>query len=330
MGDSLTDVYDTLVAETSTDDSTVSSVDTPEAGITESESLSDIEEFSSDNPETEPELEPEVSGENDADVFDWEAYADQLIPVKVNGEELLVPLREARDGVMLRKDYSQKTEELAKDRKLVDWAKDVQYAFETDPAGTLKAFAQAYGLESGSSQQPLHEAVVPESDPYEDWDPDIAQVARAFDQKLAQVTEHYEQKIARIESQTGQITHERMVQQAQAEMQTLRSQFDAAGLEFDELGVLQVATENEIPLTQAAMLWAGSNAIKGGKTQSEANAAAVQAGKVAAQASESDRQQAKKRVSTAATKKYDAGPEALDTSEFSTLTDLFNLELARQ
>lgn len=319
----LTDVFEELVAEGYEDSS---EVDNPEAGITEeneSEVTAEAEDFS-DTPDLETDLEPEV--ETTANVLDWEAIADQLIPVKVNGEEKLVTIKDFRDGVMMREDYSRKTAELAQDRPLIDWAKDIQYALANDPLGTINAIAEAYNVELSRPQQPAGNT--PEIDPYEDWDPEMAQLARAMDTKLAQVAEHYEQKIARLESQTGQITHERMVQEAQTEMRNLETQFTQAGFDFDPREVLGIATSHGIDLTQAAYVWAGTQAVKGGMTKSEAAAKAAEAANAAAQTGEAQRQANKKRASSAATKKYDASDSSVDN--FDTLTDLFNIELARR
>ena len=324
MAVNLSDVYDEIVAETGEDFSD-ETVDNPEAGITDEESqITTEDETSEDTPDLETDLEPEA--EVEPTVFDWEAVADQLIPVKVNGEEKLVTIKDFRDGVMMREDYSRKTAELAQDRPLIDWAKDIQYALASDPLGTINAIAEAYNVELGASRQPA--VATPEVDPYEDWDPEMAQLARAMDMKLAQVAEHYEQKIARLESQTGQITHERLVQEAQTEMRNLETQFTQAGFEFNPREVLQIATQNEIDLTQAAYIWAGSTAVKGGMSKSEAAAKAAQAANAAAEAGESQRQANKKRASSAATKNFDASDSSVD--DFNSLTDLFNIELARQ
>lgn len=321
MAVDLSDVYEELVAEGYEE---ASSVDNPDSGITDEESqITTEDETSEDTPDLETDLEPEA--EVEPTVFDWEAVADQLIPVKVNGEEKLVSIKDYRDGIMMREDYSRKTAELAQDRPLVDWAKDIQYALANDPLGTINAIAEAYNVQLGASQQP---ADVPVEDPYEDWDPEMAQLARAMDTKLAQVAEHYEQKIARLESQTGQITHERMVQEAQAEMRNLETQFTQAGFEFDPREVLKIATTKEIDLTEAAYIWAGSQAVSSGMSKSEAAAKAAQAASAAADASETQRQANKKRASSAATKKYDASDSSVE--DFNSLTDLFNIELARQ
>jgi len=323
MAVDLSDVYEELVAEGYEESS--GEVDNPDSGITDEESqITTEDETSQDTPDLETDLEPEV--ESQANVLDWEAVADQLIPVKVNGEEKLVTIKDFRDGVMMREDYSRKTAELAQDRPLIDWAKDIQYALASDPLGTINAIAEAYNVELGAARQPA--VGTPEVDPYEDWDPEMAQLARAMDMKLAQVAEHYEQKIARLESQTGQITHERMVQEAQTEMRNLETQFTQAGFEFDPREVLSIATQNEIDLTQAAYIWAGSTAVKGGMTKSEAAAKAAQAASAAAEAGESQRQANKKRASSAATKNYDASDSSVE--DFNSLTDLFNIELARQ
>lgn len=318
----LTDVYEELVAEGDTDSS---EVDNPEAGITE-ENESEVtteEDFSEDTPDLETDLEPEA--ETEANVLEWESIADSLIPVKVNGEEKLVSLKEYRDGIMMREDYSRKTAEIAQERPLIDWAKDIQYALANDPLGTINAIAEAYKVELSQPQQPV---ATPEDDPYEDWDPDMAQLAKAMDTKLAQLTQHYEEKITRLESQTGQITHERMVQEAQNEMRNLEEQFTQAGFDFSPRDVLGIATSHGIDLTQAAYVWAGTQAVQGGASKSEAAAKAAEAASAAAEAGESQRQANKKRASSAGTKKYDASDSSVE--DFNSLTDLFNIELARQ
>lgn len=326
----LTEAFNEAMAEAAEapEVETTSEVDNPDVGITESESET-TEEFTVEDIPEDSAMEAEDEGPSEGgepNVLDWEAVADQLIPVKINGEEKLVPLKDFRDGIMMREDYSRKTAELAEARKFAEWAQDVQYALQSDPQGTIAAFAQAYGVQLGNPAKPAESG--PEVDPYEDWDPDMAQMAKAFDAKLSQITEQYEAKIAQIEAQTGQITHERMVQEAQAEMKQLETQFTNAGVEFDPLSVLKIATENEIPLTQAAYLWAGNNAIANGKTKAEATAAAKKAADITAQAGETQRKQNKQRASSAVTKNYDASD--VPTEQFETLTDLFKIEMARQ
>lgn len=325
MADDLLDVFNELTAEGYSEEASesVEVDDNSEAEITDIAQDESEVDTSEDN-DLQPEAEDRPAVGDGADDNWWEEHSDRLVPVKVQGEEKLVPLSQVRDGWMMREDYSRKTAEIAQDRPLIDWAKDIQYALANDPLGTINAIAEAYNVELSKSQQPVEAT----EDPYEDWDPEMAQLARAMDTKLAQVAEHYEQKIARLESQTGQITHERMVQEAQTEMRNLETQFTQAGFDFSPRDVLQIATENGIDLTQAAYIWAGTSAVKGGMSKSEAAAKAAEAAGAAAQASESQRQANKKRASTAATKKYDASDSSVD--DFNSLTDLFNIELARQ
>lgn len=318
----LESVFTELVAEdaaASGDTTDAVESDNLDSGITVDESQTESTESETDTGDTPPVETPS------ADSFDWEAVADQLIPVKVNGEERMVPLREARDGFMMREDYSRKTAELAEDRKFAEWAKDVQYSFANDPEGTLKAFARAYGVDA--ALQVAQATQVPEADPYEDMDPDMAAIARQFDAKFQALQEQHANELQAIRQQTGQIAHERLVQQAQAEMAGLKSQFERAGMEFSELEVLQVATENEIPLTQAAALWAGSKTLQNGLTASQAQAAAQQAATARAAEADQQRQVAKQRASTTAKTKYEASGEP--DVPFQTLTDLFEIELAK-
>jgi len=328
MADDLLDVFNELTAEgyeAEAESESVEVDDNSEAEITDIAQEESEVDTSEDN-DLQPEAEDRPGEVDGAADNWWEEHSDRLVPVKVQGEEKLVPLSQVRDGWMMREDYSRKTAELAQDRPLVDWAKDIQFALANDPLGTINAIAEAYNVRLGASQQPA--SVTPEVAPYEDWDPEMAQLAKAMDTKLARLTEHYEEKISRLESQTGQITHERMVQEAQTEMRNLETQFTQAGFDFSPRDVLQIATENGIDLTQAAYIWAGTTAVKGGMTTAEAAAKAAQAASAAADAGEAQRKANKKRASSAATKKYDASDSSVE--DFNSLTDLFNIELARQ
>jgi hypothetical protein len=111
-------------------------------------------------------------------------------------------------------------------------------------------------------------------------------------------------------------------------MRNLQEQFTQAGFDFSPRDVLGIATSHGIDLTQAAYVWAGTQAVQGGMSKSEAAAKAAEAASAAAQAGETQRQANKKRASSAATKKYDASDSSVE--DFNSLTDLFNIELARQ
>ena len=81
-------------------------------------------------------------------------YADRYVPVKVGGETLEVPLREALDGYSRTADYTRKTQELATQRQQAEYALTLQRALETQPEETLRLLARRAGIEFGQSPPP--------------------------------------------------------------------------------------------------------------------------------------------------------------------------------
>lgn len=85
-----------------------------------------------------------------------------------------ITLDEARNGYLRQADYTRKTQELAERSRALNEAEAIAAALQQDPAGTLAALQEAFGL-NGSSQ---------DLDSFEDMDPDVARIA-ALEQKIA-------------------------------------------------------------------------------------------------------------------------------------------------
>ena len=108
-------------------------------------------------------------------VLNLDEYADFRIPVKVNGEEVLVPLKEAISGYSRTQDYTQKTQALAAEREAVAQAAALQAALEADPTATLAVLGAIYG--SDTSGDPA------ESDTeLEPWERDLQDMKQRFSQ----------------------------------------------------------------------------------------------------------------------------------------------------
>jgi hypothetical protein len=80
------------------------------------------------------------------DFFDYTEVADKAVKLQVNGEEIVVPLQEALAGYQRQADYTRKTQELSEQRKQVEFAATLAQSLEQDPAGTLQALQQHYGV----------------------------------------------------------------------------------------------------------------------------------------------------------------------------------------
>jgi hypothetical protein len=78
--------------------------------------------------------------------IDYDSFADKYVKVQLDGEELEVPLKEAVSGYQRQADYTRKTQQLAEERKNVQFAQAIQQALDNDPAATVELLKNHYGL----------------------------------------------------------------------------------------------------------------------------------------------------------------------------------------
>lgn len=146
-----------------------------------------------------PEVSSEVTGtEPDAPVLSVEDYSNHKVAVKLDGEELYVPLNEAIAGYQRQADYTRKTQELAQQREQVTFASALQTALETDPAGTIDLLSRHYGISRQAAAD-----MVSEMDDFEDLDP-VEKRYRELDQRIAsfeeaQAAAEVEKEISRLQ-----------------------------------------------------------------------------------------------------------------------------------
>jgi len=89
--------------------------------------------------------------EVDQDFFDPAEYTEKSVKLQVDGQEVVVPLKEALAGYQRQADYTRKTQELSEQRKQNQYAVALQEALQNDPAGTLKLLQDQYSLDITSS-----------------------------------------------------------------------------------------------------------------------------------------------------------------------------------
>lgn len=104
-----------------------------------------------DGQPTDQQTEPEYIEKSYLDVDD---VADRYVRVKVEGEDVEVPLREALSGYSRQADYTRKTQELAQQRQQAEYALAVQRALQAQPEETLRLLSRQYGVEFEQSPQP--------------------------------------------------------------------------------------------------------------------------------------------------------------------------------
>ena len=115
--------------------------------------------------------------EEDIDLFDYTQYNDNFVRLQVDGEEVVVPLKEALAGYQRQADYTRKTQELSEQRKQIQYAAALQEALEKDPATTLQLLSETYGLTNQTSNDDDWEM--------NDWEDPSTQQLKSLEQRIA-------------------------------------------------------------------------------------------------------------------------------------------------
>ena len=160
----------------------------------------------SDELATTPSVEPEgspvsesVSESPSTPVLSIEEYSNYRVPVKLDGEELEVPLSEALAGYQRQADYTRKTQELAQQKEQFQFATALQSALDNDPAATIDLLSKHYGI----SRQAVTEMIADGED-FDSLDP-VEQKYRELDQRIAsfedyQSKQEIEREVQRLKS----------------------------------------------------------------------------------------------------------------------------------
>ena len=110
-------------------------------------SSDEVGEATGDGQPTEQQIE-------ERSYLDPDQHGDAYVRVRVDGEELEVPLREALQGYSRTADYTRKTQALAQQRQSNEYALALQRALQARPKETLALLAGEYGIELGQSPPP--------------------------------------------------------------------------------------------------------------------------------------------------------------------------------
>jgi hypothetical protein len=158
------------------------------------------------DPIVDGQVEDQGLAELDAPVLDLSEYSDHYVTVKVDGEEVRVPLSEAVAGYSRQADYTRKTQELASQKQELQWASAIRQALESDPASTLDLLSNHYGISRRDAQQMV------EDDPFltdfgieDPVDKRLQEIDRrvsAFEQVQAQ--QRLEEEISRLQTKYGE------------------------------------------------------------------------------------------------------------------------------
>lgn len=151
--------------------------------------------------------------EPQAPILDLDEYGDHMVPLKVDGEVMQVPLREATEHAMRQQDYTRKTQELAAQREAQAEAIAIAEALRANPVETIKVLQEWYA-EGDSPTDTIED---------ESLDP--------------------------LERQVKELDEWRQAQENERAEQALRSELDRMADTYgvDQEALLRFAVENQIP-----------------------------------------------------------------------------------
>lgn len=152
--------------------------------------MSDFNDVHEDSPVEIDGQVAEVDGAEDFDALDLniDEFADHYVTVKVDGEDVRVPLSEAVAGYSRQADYTRKTQELAEQRQQLQWASAIQAALENNPAQTIDLLANHYGISRAEAKEMADDWSVDSdtwNDPVETKMTELDKRIRAFEEQQA-------------------------------------------------------------------------------------------------------------------------------------------------
>lgn len=198
----------------------------------------------SDTPNVDPAEGGQVAegdsgfSEETYEYLDIDSVAGRRVRVKVDGEEIDVPIEEALNGYSRTADYTRKTQEIARQRQELQVAAALQQRLTKDPEGTIKALAQHFGVSMAEARQIAAEPTSPQR---AWWDE-----GEAGDPRDA--------RIAAIEAEL----QERRRQEAQNQLERTVSNLRAKYADFDTAEVISTALElgtEDLEYVYKALAW---------------------------------------------------------------------------
>lgn len=143
-----------------------------------------------------PEAIDEIDGQGEVTEQPEETYLDlgqfsgHKVRVKVDGEEVEVPVEELASGYSRTADYTRKTQELAQQRQELQWMQTVQEALRRNPQAALEYLNKEFG----GQQAPA--ATEADDDDWGSYDDPAAKQLQAFQQQVAPVMEYVQRQQA--------------------------------------------------------------------------------------------------------------------------------------
>lgn len=129
--------------------------------------------------------------EPEAPVLNVDDFADHHVVVKVDGQDVRVPLSEVTAGYQRQSDYTRKTQELAEQRQQLQWANAIAQALDNNPSETIKLLQQHYGVSAAEAQR-IADNAVEQADGSDAWVDPVEARVKDLDSRIRQFEEQRE------------------------------------------------------------------------------------------------------------------------------------------
>ena len=176
-------------------------------------------------------MEPTEVDTSEASEEVLEEPVEGAYTIKVDGEESQVTLEELQDGYQRQADYTRKTQELADERRRLQQAEAIVSSLENNPAETLNALGEAFGL---VAQPPA-----PMRNTNDDW----------YDDEEPQQVDATAMRVSELEQRLAQQDRLARKQQVEKQVEDLKDQYG----DFDSTELFQHALRHKIGNLEAAL-----------------------------------------------------------------------------
>ena len=184
-----------------------------------------------------PETEVSEVTETTQDILDVDAYGDQLVPLIVDGEEILKPLREVAAEGMMQSKFTKEMQTLReKERQYENYIR-VGEALQTDPEGTLRMLNAQMGW-----NQPNQQAASEEEEFLSDEEKAIRHTQAELEEvknrlAVAEQQRQLEKEFADLEAAVGPVDRDELVKYADsAGIYNLRAAYADMNLDLIQKG----------------------------------------------------------------------------------------------
>lgn len=218
--------------------------------------------------------EVDATEDIDSPFLNVDEFGDHYVTVKVDGEDVRVPLSEAIAGYSRQADYTRKTQELAAQKQDLAWANAIKQALENDPSGTIDLLADHYGISRKEARKMVDDDPL-FSDDYQDEIDPVAKRLQEIDQRVSafekmQAQAHLQGEIQRLQSIYGEdFDPQEVVAAALAQGNTnLEAVFKQ--IAFDRIKVRkadEAKQASKVEGKKAAAVVSGASSAKGTKSE---------------------------------------------------------------